>query len=223
MEREENKKVYLEDLDFLFEGAHIAYTDGNGAASLLNEAYLFKSLVDNKNISHKDEKDSISQTVDKEIESEDSKGKEEMPTKKVADEKVDETASIQKEMKDMKKAMQDLQKELKEAKRELAVVEVAKSVKGFGFEDELAKEVSDVLVDLTDEQNGVVSKAFTHFEEIIKTLKTEKEEAENKVEEENPLAKALTEEVGHSETTDGVETEDAANDFIAEIKKAQEK
>jgi len=197
------KKVYLEDLDFMSEGCHIAYTDGLGAASKLNSPYLLKSLLP----------ESVSQT--QEEKGNDNMKKEEVKTE-VVKEKTTDIEKMRNELDQSRKEIEEIKKQLAASKRELAVVEISKIVKDFGFDEDLSKSVSNVLVDLTVEQQTVISEAF----DCLKAKQVVAVE-----ESENELAKSLQEEVGDTASDDQavLDIPTAENNLVKAIKAATER
>jgi len=159
-------------------GPHIAYTT-SGAASLMDEAYLFKALdVEvSKNINNKENTD-VSEVTLKALQ--------------------DELAAEKMKNKDLKV--------------EIKAKEITKSLETYKFTDEIGKALSDVMVILSDEQVKGITDAF----DVLKTA-TDIAVEKAKGNEENPLKKALDEEVGESST--GNEVEKTLVDEIREASK----
>ena len=170
-------KRLLKGVHFDFAGAEITYTNGLGACSGHNDMVLAKSVDDSTPLT--EEQQSILDKI----------GTEFTPLKKeVGDTRKTKTNEEGNET-DMSVELQkqlDVQaEELKELKRDNAVLKALKEVEQFGLDEVIQKELVAAMVD------GEGSEA------IVKALSAVKAATpEAKVEVENPVAKALSEEAG---------------------------
>lgn len=179
-------KYRLKKAHFDFEGAEVSYTtqEVGGAASLKNEAYLFKSMAD-------DSKESVEEVSDTTSEA--------GITGETADEDVSKTNENNED--DMSQELMDkveqLQKQLAERDHEVAVEKASTAFGKFDLEAELVKELAEAF---QGESAELVVKAL----EVIVAAKDEAmtKALEDKQGEENPLAKSLEEEAGHDEAAE---------------------
>lgn len=146
-------KVFLKDVTFDFEkskksplGPHIHYT--TGAASLMDEAFLFKA---NDSESSQEEKEILKALLKKED---------------VMDEQ------IVKDLEAKTAENADLKKQLDDIQKTLAVDKVEKSLADFEIDAELTTEVAGVLVGMDEDTQAVIIKAFT----TLQAFETVKEE-----------------------------------------------
>lgn len=91
-----------------------------------------------------------------------------------------------------------LKEEMAELKLELAIGKSSKSIAGFSFDAELEVELSKSLANCSKEDRAVIVKGLTAVKEAGEAALTAAVDVEKavKTEDENPLAKALTEEAG---------------------------
>ena len=143
-------KVFLKNVHFDFDiskdnplGAHIHYT--TGAASLMDEAFLFKSK-------------------DGELSKEETEILKSLESKKeeIMDEKVQK--ELEAENADLKAKLDEIQKQLKTDRVEKSLIDLT-------LGDEILGDVVKTLVSMSDEDQAVIVKAFT----AVKDLKVVKE------------------------------------------------
>jgi len=163
------KKTLLKNVNFDFEasedkplGAHIHYT--LGAASLMDEPLLLKSKD-----KLTDDEAEILEKVNKKLTN-------------VEEETMEEDVK-----KGYEDKISDLEKKLEKLdtiEKELKKTNVEKSITDFPFEEDLNKEILDVMVDFDEKIIETITKAFT----FLKAFEVEKEE--------NELQKQLAGEAG---------------------------
>ena len=209
---------YLEGVNFNFKatdtrlGPHIAMTSGLGAASLMNDAFMFKAVVQGKEEVEKaasaiteEEKQILIDlgewNVDKGIPSKD----------QVLTETNDNTNKDKKEIKttmatkesagvnDVQHA--ELMKELKALRKENSVMAAEKDLTKFEFTDDISKDISNVYADANDAGKEIMVKAFTFLKEVSekdleKAVEEIKKENVDKDKEGNPLKNLLDKEAG---------------------------
>jgi len=141
-------KVFLKDVNFDFDvskdnplGAHIHYT--TGAASLMDEAFLFKSN-------------------DGELSQEEL----EIIKKFKKEDEMDEQIKKDLEAKEVENA--DLKKQLEDIQKQVESDKVEKSLVDFELEDDLVKDVVKVMVELDKDAQETIVKAFAVLKEFVK-------------------------------------------------------
>lgn len=184
--RDTGIKTLLKNVHFDFDasddnplGCHIHYT--TGAASLMDEAFLFKA----KENELSEEENNILNTVNKKQQTKD----------EIMDEKV--VKALEDENKSLKEQLDEIKKALKSEK-------IEKSLSDFPFKDEMISDVTKAMLDMSDEIQKTIVKAFGF-------LKDFKEEIE-----ENDLQKSLQEEAGADGNAEVVE-----KSLIEKIKEAR--
>jgi len=206
--------VYLEDVHFDFEGEegndssypHIAYTSGDGACSLMNEAFLLKS------------KEGFSEEEAKllaELGIEPS-GDSSRCTKGRAGEELEET-KMEKDS-DMSPEQEQLMRSLKEEnealRKQLQTGEIKEQVAKFGVVSDKEEALIRALVEINTEQKCAIIA-------VMEDLLSSKEEAIKKAlpTEENLLAKQLENEVGDA----GAPVKKSFAEQVAQSREAQKK
>lgn len=168
----------LKKVHFDKDGSHLSYTtpEYGGAASLKNEAYLFKALEVEDESSP--QKESQALACDKSLD------------------KREKTENPQKE-----KPMTDNVNEKVEAlQRELNVQKTLNKVVKYPFDEEAQNDLSEAMADLNKEQQTSIFKAFDSL--ISAKVEVEKQLEKSKGAQDNPLTKALDEEAGESGSPD---------------------
>lgn len=185
-------KKLLTGVHFDNEGAHVAICTGNGAASLMNEPYLLKSVEHSEKVLDKDDKTLGTEVLSTKPE-----------IKKEENSKMDEVAikAMQDELATLKADKEALAKELKKS-------EVTTSLIIYKLSDDIEKALADVMVDVPDPKP-----ILDAMDEVATKVQAETEKAEK--EDENPLKKALDDELGETDA----DTEELS--LIDKIKKAQ--
>lgn len=189
-------KAYLKNINLRKEGAHIAMTTGNGAASLMNDPFILKSLG-NSPLSEEDI------YILKEI----GEWEESLEEGSVLSEDGN-TGVIQKTINETnEESMTDtVSKEAFVAiQKKLLKTEVAH----LGLGDEMQADLVDVLVGVTESQGEVITKALAA---LSAAKEAEKEEAITKAleaakpveQEETEIAKKLQKESGHADVEEPV-------------------
>lgn len=190
----------MKGVTFDFLGAHLAYTEESqgGAASLKNEAYLFKAEDIEKELSQA-QLDILAEI-----------GEESTPLDKSNLSGVDNdtSSSLKKEVGEdddktkieEDKMSEEMSKELKVLKHELAVMKVTKSLVKHNFDAELESGLANAMANLSEEEVSFVNKALESLVTAGETALTKALEAKK---EENPLAKALDVEEGHEAKAEG--------------------
>ena len=170
-------KRLLKGVHFNFAGAEITYTNGTGACSGHNDMVLAKSVDDSTPLT--EEQQSILDKI----------GTEFTPLKKEVGDtrktKTNEEGNETDMSVELQKQLDDQAEELKELKRDNAVLKALKEVEQFGLDEVVQKELVAAMVD--DEGSEAIVKALSAVKAAI---------PEAKVEVENPVAKALSEEAG---------------------------
>lgn len=180
------KKIrLLKDVHFDFDEAHIALTS-NGAASMADEPYLLKSLRLEENESEslltQAQSDTGASADDEKVSKSQTENKEDLMDQEIVKQLQDEVASLKAE---------------RDAAVLKAAVDTAETAFGkYELEAELVKELAGVF---HTEGKELVVKAL---DAMVAQKEAAVEKASTVVEEENPLAKALEEEVGHPEKQD---------------------
>jgi hypothetical protein len=195
-------KRELKNINFDFEGAHIAITDeSEPACSGEVEAVEFKSLTDNQTeILEELNVDPILASKSKESASDESldgsqhkADNQNVNTKEIEDDMSQET------LKALEAKLDAMEAANAKMADELATEKAHKSIAGFGLEAELEAKVAKALAKAEDSEVLV---------EALKSLADAKEEAVAKAveaedkKEENPVAKALSEEKGTAEESE---------------------
>lgn len=184
-------KAYLKNINLRREGAHIAMTTGSGAASLMNESFIMKSLgkapLTEEDIYILKEIGEYDESLEEGTESseDDNTGVIQKTINETKEESMSDTVS--------KEAFVAIQKKL--LKTEVAHL---------GLADEMQTGLVDVLVTLDEAQSEVITKAL---EAVVASKEAEKEEAITKAveaakpveAEETEIAKKLQAESGHAE------------------------
>ena len=188
------KKVrVLKDVHFDNEGSHLSYTtpEDGGAASLKNEAFLTKALnvEESDNQAHACEDDTVEKSTE------------------------NKTQTKENEMTEVEK---QLQEQVAKMQHELAVRDAKDVLNKYGFEAELNKQVADVIASIEAEKQEAVYKALDALKGEVEAKDAEIEKSA-KDKSENPLAKALDEEVG----TEGSEAVEAEKSLVEQIKELQ--
>lgn len=179
--KEVKPKRLLKNFNFKYEGAHLAVTDGTkgGAASMKNEAYLFKALDDGSN-------ESDSAVADTAVVDGNTGVTADVSVSKSNDNNEDNmTAEV---MKSMQEQIEALQKQLEAKEHEVAVEKAATAFAKYELEAELVKELSEAF---QGEAVELVVKALNAMK-AAEAVAVEK--AKEQVAPVNEIAKALTEE-----------------------------
>lgn len=179
--KEVKPKRLLKNFNFKYEGAHLAVTDGTkgGAASMKNEAYLFKALDGGSN-------ESDSAVADTAVVDGNTGVTADVSVSKSNDNDEDNmTAEV---MKSMQEQIEALQKQLADKEHEVAVEKAATAFAKYELEAELVKELSEAFQGETAE---LVVKALDAMK-AAEAVAIEK--AKEQVAPVNEIAKALTEE-----------------------------
>lgn len=179
--KEVKPKRLLKNFNFKYEGAHLAVTDGTkgGAASLKNEAYLFKALDVGSN-------ESDSAVADTAVVDGNTGVTADVSVSKSNDNNEDNmTAEV---MKSMQEQIEALQKQLEAKEHEVAVEKAATAFAKYELEAELVKELSEAF---QGEAVELVVKALNAMK-AAEAVAVEK--AKEQVAPVNEIAKALTEE-----------------------------
>lgn len=179
--KEVKPKRLLKNFNFKYEGAHLAVTDGTkgGAASMKNEAYLFKALDDGSN-------ESDSAVADTAVVDGNTGVTADVSVSKSNDNNEDNmTAEV---MKSMQEQIEALQKQLEAKEHEVAVEKAATAFAKYELEAELVKELSEAF---QGEAVELVVKALNAMK-AAEAVAIEK--AKEQVAPVNEIAKALTEE-----------------------------
>lgn len=189
------KKVrVLKDVHFDNEGSHLSYTtpEDGGAASLKNESYLIKNLnvEESDNQAHACEDNTVEKSTENKTET-----------------KENEMTEVEKQLQDQVAKMQ----------HELAVRDAKDVLNKYGFEAELNKQVADVIASIEADKQEAVYKALDTLKGEVET-KNEEIEKSTKDKTENPLTKALDEEVG----AEGSETVNVEKSLVEQIKELQD-
>ena len=226
-------KFLLEDVDFGHEGAHLAYTVGSGAASMMNEAYLLKS--EDINLSEEDKQivDSLVKSTDTNTEittdSEESISKDDTGIE-IQEDDMSELQSIDKaQLDELLKAQEELQV-LKLEKAEALKTEKEVLVKSAGFIDNV-EVIVEAIVKSTEGSliEDLISKSVAAIElvkaqsaeelEIIKSAhKLELHAAGEALEVVKAAADVVKEEFAAPQTIEGDNTSITDNDAKANKK-----
>jgi len=191
------KKVrVLKDVHFDNEGSHLSYTtpEDGGAASLKNESYLLKKLnvEESDNQAHACEDTPVDKSTETIIET-----------------KENEMTEVEKQ----------LQKQVAQMQHELAVRDAKDVLNKYGLDAELNKQVASAVATLENDKQEAIFKALDTLTDKLQEKEEEIKKA-SKAKSENPLAKALDEEVG-SEGSEAVEVEKTLVDQIKELQAAK--
>lgn len=179
--KEVKPKRLLKNFNFKYEGAHLAVTDGTkgGAASMKNEAYLFKALDNGSN-------ESDSAVADTAVVDGNTGVTADISVSKSNDNNEDNmTAEVMKSMQEQIKA---LQKQLEAKEREVAVEKAATAFAKYELEAELVKELSEAF------QGKAVELVVKALDAMKAAEAVAIEKAKEQVAPVNEIAKALTEE-----------------------------
>lgn len=179
--KEVKPKRLLKNFNFKYEGAHLAVTDGTkgGAASMKNEAYLFKALDNGSN-------ESDSAVADTAVVDGNTGVTADISVSKSNDNNEDNmTAEVMKSMQEQIKA---LQKQLEAKEREVAVEKAATAFAKYELEAELVKELSEAF------QGKAVELVVKALDAMKAASAVAIEKAKEQVAPVNEIAKALTEE-----------------------------
>lgn len=196
--KDKKPKRLLKNFNFKTGKGHLAVTDGEngGAASLKNEAYLFKSM----------EQDSSKEFSDADIAEENNTGVEKSAMSDTK-EKTDNKDDLMSE--EMMKAMADqieaLQKQLADKDHEVAVEKAATSFGKYEFEAELVKEASEAF------QGDKAELVVKMLDAVVAAKDVAIEKAKEAVAPENEIAKALSQ-----EKADGGEPEEIVEKTVVE-------
>ena len=205
-------KTYLEGVYFDFEkeseddlGPHVAMTSGLGAASLMNDSFLFKTVLKDVHTGYNNLTDEETQIL-KDI----GEYPEELLTKekslKTNKDKQKETITMEKEGKavavDNSEVIDSLVAEINELKKENKTVKATTLISRFEFSEEVGAGVIKALVGMEDADRDAVVSAFdailTKSKDAVEKIKKEKKT------EENPLKKEVDEEVGFDDKESNV-------------------
>lgn len=185
---------------FDFEGAEVSYTtdEVGGAASLKNDAYLFKSMVnESESLLTQAQSDTGASADDEKVSKSQTENKEDLMDQEIVKQLQDEVATLKAE---------------RDAAVLKAAVDAAETAFGkYELEAELVKELAGVF---HTEGKELVVKAL---DAMVAQKEAAVEKASETVEEENPLAKALEEEAGHSEKQEPV-----GDTLLARVQKAKQ-
>ncbi len=194
----------------------IAVTEASqgGAASLMNDPLLLKSLKDNVELS--DEQKALLEEMgytESEIDKALVSGKE-SPSSLSEDsgggDNLNENEGTDNTMSD---------ELLKNLTKELASLKMEKALNTYNFEGGVATGVADALAELPAKSVESVTKAFDFLIECSEyAIALEKAKVSEVKEEENPLAKALSEELGEG----GTEEAPVEKSFVEQVKEANE-
>ena len=191
------KKVrVLKDVHFDNKGSHLSYTtpEDGGAASLKNEAFLTKALnvEESDNQAHACEDTPVGKSTETIIET-----------------KENEMTEVEKQ----------LQTQVAKMQHELAVRDAKDVLNKYDLDEELNKQVASAVATLEADNQEVIFKALDSITNKLKEKEEELKKA-SKDKSDNPLAKALDEEVG-SEGSESVELEKTLVDQIKELQAAK--
>lgn len=229
-ERDTSKDAvtYLSDFNFMYEGAHLAYTDAStgGAASLNNEYYAIKTKLkanlseEQKRILEESGEDFM--PLDKSVESipssvieEDSTGEDKIKTENGNSENTMTEEEMQKQA-DLEKANQELLSQVAKFKRD----GISKDLQKYGFEAELCEEVADLFVAVSEDQVDVLTKAFDAIEGKLEQVQADLKKAREDAKEQDDLEKSLEKEQGYA---DDEPAEQAPTSLKDRVKAAQAK
>lgn len=206
----------VKGVHFDWEFPEVTYTTPSqgGAASLKNDAYLFKankaveSDLDESQVSILEKIGEEFTTLQKSVD-----GDNPPPSSVSTDGDTGENNDVQKDNK-----MTDVtREEFEELQKALAVSNAVNSIAGYAFEADLNKAVASAVASLSVEDAAVMNKAFDELEARGKAALDKALEA--KTPEENELVKALAEEKGET----GEVEEEMEKSLAERAREAQDK
>jgi hypothetical protein len=186
-------KRILKGVNFDWDHPEVTYTTPSqgGAASLKNDAYIFKAAKATKEDLDESQESILKQIGEKFITLEKSEADNNQTPSSSAEAKVGEDNQVTKG-----KNMTDVTREEFEAlQKALAVSQAVNALSGYNFETDVNKAVAGAIAGLDAEGQEAVTKAFDAL--VARTeAEVEKAVAAKPVEEESELSKALSEEAG---------------------------
>lgn len=209
-------KAYLSNINLAGPGGHIAMTTDSGAASLMNESFIMKSLDDvdltpDQIYILKEIGEYNNESLDEGVLA----ASEDGDTSVIANDPVSKS-NENKENEMSKEAMESLQKQLEAVELKLATAEAVDAIRGYNLGEEVQKELASVIAAGAD--SAIIVKAL---DAMVVAKDAEKEEAIVKAAEgkapaeETKLQKELSDEKGHDEKVSDVKKSlvDSALDY----------
>lgn len=194
-------KRILKAIHFDFENPELTLTSPSqgGAASLKNEAYLFKADKA-KEEDLDDSQRAILDVIGEEF-SPLQKANNKTPSSSSEDVDGEENSNITKDNEDIMSENMVTREEFETLQKELAVSKAAHSIVKYKFSEEVAEGVASALASLKSDEQEAISKAF---DALVATGEEAVEKAkEAKADEENDLAKKLQDEAGDDGEVEG--------------------
>lgn len=203
-------KRIITSVDLSPDWSHIALTDGEGAASLMNEAYVFKGIEPEIGALNDEQLKIIGEIGEEYIVKGIDINTSVKPDATHQPSKETSTKSVEKESDMSEELVKEMAEKLEAMTKALAVEKAERTLIPFGFVEVDATAVAKAIASLDQEDSEAVLKAF----EELKTAAEESATKALKSEEENPVVKALAEEAGEA----GEEEEVAEKSFVEKVK-----
>lgn len=221
--------VYLTNFDFEYEGAHLAYTDksAGGAASMKNEYYAIKSK--NKAQLSEEQKRLLAEAgeefrpLDKSVMPNPASSSVEDSQVGEEGENVNKNGNVENPMSEVEKQLKEQLEALEKSNRELKAQVINKELESLGVKEEVSKELSDILVAMSEQDRSVIVKAISSVKAEVKEVETKVSELQKQLKESKELDDAaddLTKEIGAEE--DPSKTTEKAKDLKSRVEAARQ-